>query len=112
MRKALLEENDLAVELLGGSETVFSPLLERLPEGFAHLGRHLAFRIGSGEGERRIEQVSAQQLARAFAHEGVDARQELVENDSQRVEVAAPIEFLPGGKAPELLRRGVLELPE
>jgi hypothetical protein len=109
---ALLERQDLAVEVLGASPAVLAFLLEGLQDRRAQLRRHAVHRIGLGERDRRGKQVRPQELGRRLARERADAGQELEHHDPEAVEVAAAVQPLARLERAELLGRGVAELAE
>ncbi len=106
------QRSERLVELFGGSEAVLSFLLERLQDRVTQLRQNPSSGIRLGERKGRLRQMGLEKLHWCLGHEGARAGQELVEDHSEAVEVAAAVELFPRGQRSVLLWRSVFELAQ
>src|SRR6185369_17162639 len=92
------------VELVRGREAVLALALERLENDRPEVGRDPRLRVGLLERKDPVQLLLLEELGRRLPAERQPRGQELVQDDAQRVEVAAPVERLAGGDRAELLR--------
>src|SRR5439155_2221382 len=103
---------DFAVELFRAREPASSLLFHGFPDDRPDLFRDAVGRVGHRKGKGVLEEVRGEELAGRLAGERKLSRQELVEGDPERVEVAPAVERLALGEPTELLGRRLFELSE